>query len=52
MKAPLTSNSITDRVQFTGLYIPDATWHAGAEVAEPDHPETTDAATGEEARTA
>lgn len=23
MKAPITGNSITERVQFTGLYIPD-----------------------------
>jgi hypothetical protein len=23
MKAPLTGNSITERVQFTGLYVPE-----------------------------
>ena len=46
MKAPLTGNSITDRVVYTGLYVPDATWHAGAEgveIAEPDQQVAPDA---------
>ena len=28
MKAPITGNSITERVQFTGMYVPEPTWHA------------------------
>jgi len=43
MKAPLTGNSITDRVVFTGLYIPDATRHAAAADGEPAQPEASDA---------
>lgn len=38
MKAPLTSNSITERVVFTGLYIPEPTWDARATVAEAPEP--------------
>ena len=33
MKAPITSNSITDRVMFTGLYVPE---HAEEAVPEED----------------
>lgn len=29
MKTPLTSNSITERVQFTGLYVPEPEADAG-----------------------
>ena len=39
MKAPMTSNSITDRVIYTGLYVPD---HAGD--GERDEDARTDAA--------
>ncbi len=35
MKAPLTGNSITDRVVFTGLYVPDAPRQADPEGVEP-----------------
>jgi hypothetical protein len=34
MKAPLTGNSITERVVFTGLYIPEPAWETDAEGAE------------------
>lgn len=46
MKAPLTGNSITERVVFTGLYIPEPAWDASAEVAAPPPPEQPEA--GEE----
>ena len=39
MKAPMTSNSITDRVIYTGLYVPDH-----AEDGERDEDARTDAA--------
>jgi hypothetical protein len=39
MKAPLTANSITERVQFTGLYVPEPDWHADAPGADSVPPE-------------
>lgn len=39
MKAPMTSNSITDRVIYTGLYVPEP-----AEDGERDEDARTDAA--------
>ncbi|HKI97973.1 MAG TPA: hypothetical protein VKB51_05815 [bacterium] len=33
MKAPLTGNSITERVHFTGLYVAEPTWYADADDA-------------------
>ena len=45
MKGPLTGNSITERVVFTGLYVPDANRPAGAEDhgVEPASQDTPDA---------
>jgi hypothetical protein len=39
MKAPITGNSITERVQFTGMYVPDPTWHTEAEEDAPAAPD-------------
>lgn len=36
MKAPITGNSITERVQYTGLYVPEEREQREAEAAERD----------------
>jgi hypothetical protein len=36
MKAPRTSNSITERVVYTGLYVPEPAWHEESESATPE----------------
>ena len=41
MKAPITSNSITERVQFTGLYVPESQPATPAKIEREDAHEHT-----------
>ena len=43
MKAPRTSNSITDRVVYTGLYVPEHATEPAVEAGRPEGSRNADA---------